>query len=749
MPSSPFLMEIEDIFTVTGRGTVVTGRIEHGIVRVGDEVEIVGFAGEKRKVVCTGVEMFNKMTDTGFAGDNVGLVLRGVKHEEIQRGQVLAKPSGIPSSSSPNCPELYHGRKNAVSMDFFQHQEKAKNQTMFLIVLYILALLFTLVLVGILVACLAPPLVPLTIGGVLLLILGGSIFETIRLSSGGGKVVAEMSGGRLVSPDSDDLAERRLYNVAEETALAAGIPVPPVYILDDEPSINAFAAGFSPNDGVIGVNRGTVELLTRDELQGIIGHEFAHILNGDMRIDTRLMGILHGLQLLSQTGYHCMRLSFHVPQNHSQNQDDKNNGGLGPLMLLGGIGIMIIGYIGVFFSTIIKSAVSRQREFLADASAVRFTQNPDGIAGALKKIGCRKIGSRMKNEHALEMSHMFFGNVFGFFSLGNLFATHPNLTVRIRRIDPSFNGRFPEEIHPIDFQSELDRPKLETTYDLKNMNQADVIERIGQLDMDNVVAATAVLDSIPAVVSDDARNTLTAKATFYAMLLDVDPTIRQKQLNSIALLETDFVVQHTGQIFTQLHNVKNEARIPLVHRILSSLRQLTVEQYKLFSAAVNMLIDADQMIDCFEYMLKAMLLRDLDVFFGLAPKLSVKYSSIASVTDSVVAVASYFAYMGHGSVTEAQAAYEASVGSLGIQAPIQSMSDCSISQFDNALRALAETAPSLKKRVFEAMMTCIHHDGQITVRESELIRAIAAMLAIPMPSFWASPLMEAKGRSEN
>ena len=332
-------------------------------------------------------------------------------------------------------------------MDFFQHQAKAKNRTALLIILYCLGLLglTAVMLIATVVFYAATETEPdpamniLCIGGVLAIVIVGSLFKTAQLSSGGGRAVAESLGGRRVCANTVNPADRQLYNVVEEMSLAAGVSMPDLYIMDNERSINAFAAGFSADAAVIGVNRGTVDLLTRDELQGVIAHEFAHILNGDMRMSMRLIGILFGLQLLALAGYYMFRV---VPYLASGRQ---NKGTLAVIAGLVGIGLtlMIIGYVGAFFSSIIKAAISRQREYLADASAVQFTRNPDGIAGALKKIGCREVGSGVSNAHAAEASHLFFGDVCGFFSLGRLLATHPDLTIRIRRIDSSFDGRFP------------------------------------------------------------------------------------------------------------------------------------------------------------------------------------------------------------------------------------------------------------------------------------------------------------------
>jgi len=331
-------------------------------------------------------------------------------------------------------------------MDFSQHQNKAKGKTFQLGCLYVVGL-FVLTIV----TCIAAVIITgggadggmlllLCLVGVPVLVIGGSLFKSAQLSSGGGRAVAESLGGRLVNPSSADPAERLVYEVAEETARVAGVQVPALYILPNEPGINAFAAGLSLKDAAIGFTRGSVELFTRDELKGVMAHEFAHVLNGDMRISTRLMGITFGLGLLAFVGSNLMFLAGRAP---SQNQ---SRGGAAYWAI--GLALWIIGWIGIVFSSLMQLAVSRQREFLADASAVQLARNPRGIADALKKIGSPKVGSGVGNKHAAEASHLFFGDV-GFFSLGGLLSTHPDLATRIKRIEPNFDGRFPEQLNPV------------------------------------------------------------------------------------------------------------------------------------------------------------------------------------------------------------------------------------------------------------------------------------------------------------
>ena len=335
-------------------------------------------------------------------------------------------------------------------MDFFASQELARRKTKWLIFYFILAVIcmiagiYLVVVLALATQTKGDQAVainlfdPVILGIVALSVISvvgcGSLYKVAELR-GGGESVASMLGGRRLPPNSRDPAERRILNVVEEMALAAGTPVPPVFIID-EPGINAFAAGYTVDDAVIGINRGTIETLNRDELQGVVAHEFSHILNGDMRMSIRMIGVLHGIQLLALIGFYILRGGAYGSAVRS-NRDNKGAGWI----ILVAIGVIVIGAIGLFFARIIKASVSRQREYLADASAVQFTRNPDGIAGALKMIGASQYGSVMESPQAEVASHMFFASMFKT-NFGGLFATHPPLDKRIRQIEPRFDGDF-------------------------------------------------------------------------------------------------------------------------------------------------------------------------------------------------------------------------------------------------------------------------------------------------------------------
>jgi Zn-dependent protease with chaperone function len=331
-------------------------------------------------------------------------------------------------------------------MDFFERQHDARRKTKLLVSLFIAAvagILAVLYTVAVLVMG-GPPWQPdlaLIVGGAVIAVVGGgSIFKTMQLSQGG-SAVASMLGGTQVDPHTSDPKLRQLLNIVEEMSIASGVPVPDVYVLMDDPSINAFAAGFTTGSAVVGVTRGTMERLTRDELQGVIAHEFSHILNGDMRLNIRLMGILFGILCLTLLGQILFRMSIYTrPRNN-----DKNGAALVVALIAAGLSLIIVGWIGVFFARLIKAAVSRQREFLADSAAVQFTRNPEGIAGALHKIS--QGSSIITSAHAEEASHMFFGNGIreSWFSL---LSTHPPIPERIRAIAPNFDPSNVKKIRP-------------------------------------------------------------------------------------------------------------------------------------------------------------------------------------------------------------------------------------------------------------------------------------------------------------
>ena len=322
-------------------------------------------------------------------------------------------------------------------MDFFTQQEKSRKKTGLLVFFFITAVVLIIAaLYAVITAILfynkmvidpfQPVLLLCVAGGTLAIVIGGSLFKTSQLRRGGA-AVAKMLGARPVARDTRDLKEKQFLNVVEEMAIASGVTVPDAYVLDEQ-GINAFAAGWGTSDAAVCVTTGCLNFLTRDELQGVIAHEFSHVLNGDMRLNIRLMGLIFGILVIAQIGYFILRGSSRGRVRISSGRGKSGSGAA--VIFLVALALMCIGYIGVFFGNLIMAAVSRAREFLADASAVQFTRNPSGIAGALKKIGGLADGSLIHHPNAAQASHMFFANgISSFWS--NMFATHPPLAKRV------------------------------------------------------------------------------------------------------------------------------------------------------------------------------------------------------------------------------------------------------------------------------------------------------------------------------
>lgn len=376
-------------------------------------------------------------------------------------------------------------------MNFFERQDQAKRKTGLLVFLFVLAMILTFLAIHSLVsifmagnfegkggsldpywqAWLNPGLLALDLLAVFLFIGGGSLFKTTQLASLDGDGIAQSLGGEQIDPGTTNFQERRILNIVEEMAIASGIRVPNVYILRNEPSINAFAAGFTPETSIVAVTQGCLDYLNRDELQGVIGHEFSHILNGDTTINLRLIGVLFGLEMMVLLGTVLFRNSIYFA--HVSNSDDDDSPGAGAgialCMVVFGVGLFLIGLIGMLMSNIIRAAISRQREFLADASAVQYTRNPAGIAGALTKIGCPNVGSVVQDSSCVETSHLFFSNVFSIHSLASLFDSHPPLDIRIKAIDPSFDGQFPELIEKVGLIPDTSQQRASSAEQLKKM----------------------------------------------------------------------------------------------------------------------------------------------------------------------------------------------------------------------------------------------------------------------------------------
>jgi Zn-dependent protease with chaperone function len=579
--------------------------------------------------------------------------------------------------------------------------------------------------------------------GTLAVIFIGSAYKTNELAAGG-SAVATLMGGRLVSQKTTDANERKLLNVIEEMSIASGVPMPQVYVLDSERGINAFAAGHTTGDAAIGVTRGCIELLSRDELQGVIGHEFSHILNGDMKLNLRLIGILFGILCLATVGRILLS---------ARSGNNKNNA----VPLIGFV-LLILGSVGVFFGRLIQAAVSRQREFLADASSVQFTRNPGGLSGALQKIGCYSYGSKLQSEHAPDLCHMFFGNGLGDALFGAM-ATHPPIPDRIHAIDPTWDGKFPP-LKP----EQIEIVKRAALSELKHkhppmpqilggiltggviaegatrspvIQSGSVLPNLGNPTPLHLRYAEALRDALPENVKTAAHEPLAAAAMIFALLLSANETERSSQLDGIGKNFSSEAADKTRALFPDVAPISTRARLPLVNISLGALRQLTPEQYRQFSRTLQWLVQSDGKVELFEFVLQKIIRHHLAPKFTSARPAVVQFYTLKPLVPDCAVILSALADAGSNDAAAAQSAF--AIGAPYLRAPagmepaLLPREQCAIEYLDAALDRLALAAPIIKKNLLEACARVVGADGVIQEAEAELLRAVADTLDCPMP----------------
>ncbi len=632
-------------------------------------------------------------------------------------------------------------------MNFFQHQERARRQTRRLIAFYgIAVILIILSLYGVTALILNyektvipnepfnwtglwdPNLFGIVALVTMALILSGSVYKIMSLSTGG-EAVAQMLGGRPIAPNTTLFQEKRLLNVVEEMAIASGTPIPRVFVLDQEQGINAFAAGFTPADAIIGVTRGTLEKLNREELQGVIGHEFSHILNGDMRLNIRLIGVLNGILVISLTGYWMFRI---VARSHGGSSRNKKGNPLIVVLLLG-LAMMVIGYIGVFFARLIKSAVSRQREFLADASSVQFTRNPPALAGALKKILELSTGSRLQSESAESVSHLFFANGLGSSFFG-LLATHPPLEKRIRLLDPQFDVEGKPSSYPLEQEGEVAAPALAPLFTGLASDPGGIVAHTGALSAVALAGSAHWLEGLSSGIEDAARTPSKAQAVIFSLLLDQRTELRKQQVADLASRVPAELILETESLYTLLADTSRGTRATLANLATASLKHLAPDQYPAFREAVMALAAADSEISLFEYMILRLTLHSLDPQFGLGRIPGNRLTSIAHATQETATVLSALSWFGTNNPALAEKAFLAGCREVENQEiHLLPVKDASLKDLDTALDRLTGATPLIKQQLIAACTAAVSADGILTDDEGEALRAVAATLDCPIP----------------
>jgi len=642
-------------------------------------------------------------------------------------------------------------------MNFFESQDRARKHTFQLVSLFALAVVSLIIMTNLLVMVVfgfinteqvqsGESLIrqidwrtfATVSAAVAAVVLVGSFYKMLALSAGG-KAVAESLGGKLIPRNTNDPQQRKLLNVVEEISIASGTPAPPVYVLADEAGINAFAAGFSPRDAVIGVTQGTIDHLSREQLQGVIAHEFSHIFNGDMRLNIRLIGVLNGILIIGILGYYLLYSASFSRRGRS------NDKGAAAMLALA-IGLMVIGYAGTFFGGLIKAAVSRQREYLADASAVQFTRNPDGIAGALKRIGGLESGSKVENPAAAEISHAFFAQgVSGFMQA--LSATHPPLDKRILRIDPHWDGKFDTLDKPDSRRDEEQAAKQETMTRAELAQKvatvvtgaamadvANAIDQIGNPSQETISYARDLVAELPIAIKEAAREPYGARAVIYSLVLDKGQPVRDRQLKHLQDYADVDVYRLTRQLAAQMKPLDIKYRLVLIDIAIPALKQLSLDQYQVFRDNLGALIEIDARVEVLEWTLQKILFNHLDDQFFKLKQAQKRSFNAAQLKPEIELLLSVMAYAGDQDPSKIETAFAAAANTLEISGlRLLARNDIKLSDLDRALQQLANLKPLQKPQLLLACATSAGHDQNISTVEVEVLRAFADVLDCPMP----------------
>lgn len=614
-------------------------------------------------------------------------------------------------------------------MDFFDHQDTARQRTGLLVFLFSLAVvtitgLLSVLSIGIYYGVTgehfdqetALTYVLLCFAGVLLVVAISSMVRLSALTSNGGRGVAESIGGKLISSNTLDAKHRQLLNVVEEMAIASGIPVPPVYVMQEERGINAFAAGMSIDDAVIGVTQGALDSFTRDELQGVIAHEFSHILNGDMRLNTRLIGVLFGITCIAHFGHLVLDNTHHTSRvSRSSSDSDK---GFAVIMLIAII-CLVLGWIGTLFGSMIKAAISRQREFLADASAVQFTRNDQGIAGALKKIGSHMAGSSLNTKASDEMSHMMFGQskLSGF---SGLFATHPPLEERIRRIEPGWDGSFSQSSHRPTTSFENDnvsgfssgtstQPEKPTTAELSEVGQQ-------------------LLNQLPSELVDIAREPYSARFIAFALIFDGSELQRE-------MIKSHIPNVSQAQLLPWLdYDLPLHLRFPLLELSIPALKSLSEGQKNRLCQVLRELSQTDDHYSLAEWCVINLLEKQLLESYGCTKQ----FQSLKQLKESVFWLLRELAWVSHSQPEDAQRAFSSALTCLGFNDAELQPANKNWGLNRAALELLLQLKPKSRRLFVKSCRLAIESDGKVTVAEGELYRVIACFLEVPEPPLTVS-----------
>ncbi len=622
-------------------------------------------------------------------------------------------------------------------MNFFERQAAARRVSSRLVILFALAVAGIVIAVdaaayvatGSANARLFATLATLAVIGF------GSMYRIASLR-GGGEPVALQMGGVPVPEDTTDPNLRRLRNVVEEIAIASGVPVPKVYVLEHEAAINAFAAGYSTSDAVVAVTRGALERLNRDELQGVIAHEFSHILNGDMRLNIRLIGVLFGILMIGLIGRKILVHSRFGGRDR------------GAVAVLGAALVaMAVGYVGLFFGRMIKAGVSRSRETLADASAVQFTRQTQGLSGALKKIGGLHEGAKLNDRgDAEEVSHMLFGDGVGF---SGLFATHPPLLKRIQALEPSFSGEELERLQAKWFASPPDGMQEDLAMGLDAGSGSRLPGAMQEIDVtppmvaaqvaapaaDDYRRADAIASTIPDALRDLAKQRDAVMPLLLGLLLADDEALADRQRGEIAARMGEGAADYAARIHQQLlADLHPMLRLPLAALAFPVLRLRPRPDLERFLDCVFAVVNADGQVSLFEYCLGRLL--TVQVIESLDPSRYARFGrrKPGNVRNEFATLLAVVAQAGHEDAASAQRAYLAGLQRVLPRDHLPYAPRANgVLALDAVWEPLDALDPLAKQAMVEAITAAVSHDGRVSVAEAELLRTICGVLHCPLP----------------
>jgi Zn-dependent protease with chaperone function len=642
-------------------------------------------------------------------------------------------------------------------MNFFEQQHRARRRTALMLLLFALAVAAIVAVLDLAGAAAyiwlfdlpvlyssdplrhVPRHVYVWISALVLVIIAAGTAKRLYSLFAGGVAVADLIGARHVKRDTAEPQERRLLNIVEEMALASGIALPLVFVIDDQHTINAFAAGYSPNEATVIVTRGTLASLNRDELQGVVAHEFSHILNGDMRLNIHLVGVIAGIVVIGSMGAFLM--------GAGRDSDGKRIGTDIRLFFLG-LALWLIGSIGMLAGRLIKAVISRQREFLADASAVQFTRNPDGIGGALFKIGQR--GGTIALRHAEELSHMCISAPVSDFFEFEWLRSHPPLDERIERImGPGAKALLRDRMKraeaaalaaqgsPVvsEFVSPLFAPKAAAGAGVEFSRAPETIATTSQAVMESVGNPSAahfdyarrVLDAIPAEIRAAAGSKESARAALFALLLG-EGAVREQQVLLIGRESGTVLAERCARFADALHPLGVRVRLPVLGLAIPTLKTLSQPERDVLLAQITALIEADRKVTLGEFVLLTLCRRHFQKSEKGAPP--VKHKTIGTAAAQAAVVLSLLAHSGKGGMF----AFDKGMSALGIPGGVLSApAELNIAAVEDALRELNLLAPLKKPLFIKACVEVVMADGKLTVAEGELVRAVCAALDSPLP----------------